>query len=1087
MADISEELFGTAPKPAGKDITEELFAPQGRDITEELFAPDVDVPRAGPVAKSGLPKVLDQPISQSVGEATEAGLGAGTEAFMEVMRAPLQEFDVPEGSITGPVGESILNGLELAIRVPAAVEAGILEGFSAAGQKPAGRDLVNLARALSVESPFNPATLSGQSFSRTLLSQEQRLAAKRLRLESSVARRGGAEALELGQSQKALERAEKAKNEFLKGKARTPENLELANNIKKQALIRADETLRAASERLSQSDFQVAYADPELLTSVQLTSDTVKRVTGELVKELTTLGVIDPKLKLTPDNIGIALLNAIDQGALTNSEIVKVFDKANIGFEDFIALYGRSVSEGGRSLNALSQAKKALREMALAGNMAAAKILESQLSEVTEFFDQARKADDPFIVQRQAWQQMRDSFKLALVSQPVTAMRNMLDTTQYITMGAIGRAADASIARALNPARSALGMQPFDIHPIDMMGDFFGVFNSINKNSKTSQEIDRVFAAFPEAKERLFAAFQGDIGGRLDRPGKLKTLFNDIQTIPGATERVMIAFNVLNRAQEFMFRRGVFYASLDRRLQRQGSSIEALIETQDIPDGMNLLLKDSIDDALRSTFGARPDLKGGGLSDPFFNSYIKLINSMNLPLPGGQKLPIGPLIDAFPRFFFNSMKLITDYTPTGGLRLLDPKVRLQMSNGDFRAAGREIVGSSMLGVAIMARKGLIPGFTPSESNHAGFVGEEGEFDLRANFIMNAYMAMADFLVRMDEGRLNPQASARLRDAFENIFGNKTQLQQLSSFLSNGIGQALQAAAASGDLSRDWTREAFQFVGRQTGGIFNPLRAMTDFFGEFTDTLRIARDPQAQFLGEMDVGLTEFVASLPGTDAEAVTSRLAPRYSPLRSGPVVEPLVRIPFSSVLLPSIELTEPGLLPRRGEEPSDISITSGLMRQVTGLTFRDKPTFAEEELGRLGFSPRQIFPRVGSDFGNVIAKYGMSLYTSGMVENIANQSWYGELPIKAQQLVMNKVINVSKSLGFATVGDVSPSEFSKLKLGKKSRVDMEGLLALMPPSQRNKFKELVQGMQARAQQDINAFIQERNLEINRGLLPGS
>ena len=228
-----------------------------------------------------------------------------------------------------------------------------------------------------------------------------------------------------------------------------------------------------------------------------------------------------------------------------------------------------------------------------------------------------------------------------------------------IVLAVTDRALDNTFRRIFTPNTAIRGGYPLD------------EFARMRWKSRLTQhQVDRVLAAFPEIRRLLFPA----------EPAK-PALRRALQTgrLLDKSEAAIDREFANNGAQEvvipYVIRKALFAAALDRKLRRIGTSLDYVVDTGFIPDGIEWALTSSVDETLYLVFALPP--KGTGGLDRIFRD---------------GDLPV---------FIYDSVKLITEFVPTAGLRLIRPISRAKIATGDFSPLSREIIGTALFATALV--------------------------------------------------------------------------------------------------------------------------------------------------------------------------------------------------------------------------------------------------------------------------------------------------------------------------------------------------------------------------------------------------
>ena len=221
-------------------------------------------------------------------------------------------------------------------------------------------------------------------------------------------------------------------------------------------------------------------------------------------------------------------------------------------------------------------------------------------------------------------------------------------------------------------------------------------------------------------------------------------------------ENLIHTFNVFNRFQESVFRRGAFTASIDRQLAEKGENL-----VQRMEDGTFMryldedIVKKAVDDALDFTFASNPEF-------PLFKKLNTILTQY------------GTLAIPFPRFMFKAMEMTYNYSPVGlGHALLKTVSRKVTGKGFTKAErDREI---KRVATAFSSAPLIYLGYQlrDPENGVAGTDwykiqdGKGNEIDTRVyGPIITPYLLLGEYFHRMDgEGR-----SFAFKDFLEGISG-----------------------------------------------------------------------------------------------------------------------------------------------------------------------------------------------------------------------------------------------------------------------------------------------------------------------------
>lgn len=174
----------------------------------------------------------------------------------------------------------------------------------------------------------------------------------------------------------------------------------------------------------------------------------------------------------------------------------------------------------------------------------------------------------------------------------------------------------------------------------DAVKDAFGTIAYLADKGLTRELTGKLLTGAPELEEVLLSALQETGTKKLSRVSEIAS--------------------TLNVAQDAMFRKAVFTASVERQLRQVGMNMfELLAEDKAIPSS---ILKNAVDDALKTTFSYMPKPTKGGvvtleaIGETAANKLVSFVEN----LPGGS-IAFTP----FPRFIANAMAFQYKYTASG--------------------------------------------------------------------------------------------------------------------------------------------------------------------------------------------------------------------------------------------------------------------------------------------------------------------------------------------------------------------------------------------------------------------------------------
>jgi len=395
----------------------------------------------------------------------------------------------------------------------------------------------------------------------------------------------------------------------------------------------------------------------------------------------------DPNIKIS-DQLFDAL-QLVNKSETYRKAFTDVLKRNNINEIQFAQLWRLGASDAGRRLAQLSVAKKAMKDIGQQiSETAPQEGMASSL--IKSFGDTAYKLDN---VRRGL-----------LVSQIATSMRNFTAQVGRVGVHTLTKGMDNILNRTFNPMRRLFGA---DEVPVDQTETFGLILNLTSNKKKAKEATEFATKYFVNEKDRLFNNYASEVASAADT-----------QTLKGA-QKVVDGLNVINRMQEFYYRRGMFAASLDKTLKKKGISLDDVVKNNDTKAITKADVEKAVDDALEFTYAKTPDNRLGKL-------FVEGINSVPFILTG---------VIPFARFMTNAMKFQFQHSPLGPLSLLSGKERAKVAAGDMGVFSKAMIGTSLLMGTIEAKR---RGFG-SEKWYEMQTKDGKTIDLRPYFPLTPYL------------------------------------------------------------------------------------------------------------------------------------------------------------------------------------------------------------------------------------------------------------------------------------------------------------------------------------------------------------
>jgi len=654
----------------------------------------------------------------------------------------------------------------------------------------------------------------------------------------------------------------------------------------------------------------------------------------------------DPNIKVS-DQIfdSLQLVNRSDKHKQTFIDVLK---RNNMNEHEFAQMWRLGVRDSARRLAQLAAAKKQLQNIGqeISGTAPPEGMAGGLLR---SFGDTAYKLDN-----------IRRGL---LVSQIATSMRNFTAQVGRVGVHTLTKGMDNVLNTTFNPMRRLFGAEEA---PVDHTQTFDLLLNLTTNKKKAKEATEFATKYFANEKDRLFNNYASEVADA-----------SQDKTFKRA-QKVVDGLNVLNRMQEFYYRRGMFAASLERTLKQKGISLDDAVKTNNISGITKDDIQKAVDDALEFTYAKTPDNELGKL---FVNASNKI------PFLTTGLIP-------FARFMANAMKFQFEHSPLGPLSLLSPKERAKVAAGDMGVFSRAMIGSSLLLGAIEAKRSGYGGEKWYE-----FRGTDGTtIDMRPYFPLTPYLLVADLIVRAEDGRIPPDS----KDIIQGLSGAQFRAGAGLTLVDNLINDL------SGiDSEEKVVKQITKFAGDVLGGYLTPARMFGDFVNQqqtFRTTL-----PESQTFEDIPTNILEqFKTSVPG-----VRETMPEVESPTRAAAPGRPEeVRVPFT-----------------------DIKVPGPLSRQLTGITVRQPKNPAEQEIDRLGLRRRDILPYTGDRIADqLLAKY-MGPVAENIVSRIVVSPKYQSLNNPTKELVIREAFKEirEETKDFAEAED--QARFAQIKYKRLSK----------------------------------------------------
>jgi hypothetical protein len=520
----------------------------------------------------------------------------------------------------------------------------------------------------------------------------------------------------------------------------------------------------------------------------------------------------------------------VDKELVPGDELIDVLNKYNVSFEDYILTVVGSGSEAGKTLQKLSQIKRA-----------------RPLNEMQELQRVATQAQQGKI--RNNIMRLEGIRRGGLVSQLATAARNVTSAGIRAPLDTLGNVMDTALYNAgevQGLGKKTKALTGSLISRANWGDSFRHMRYMFGPESRldTKDYVDFILNR-PELSKQYDLMFNqlNELQAATGR-GQATTRFGKV--VDGTLSELEDAVSVLNSAnrfQEYLVRRGSFLGELERLVKREykidlidtlneGKIKDLLNDSTTVrPKGarsFNELVADATNKALDVTYAKQPET-------PLFREITNFItrNGLTVAIP-------------FPRFMFNSLELMGNYM--GGASIpLTKKLMGQLPKGtklsaaDRRRISRNLVGMAGVYAAYQARS---TEDAPADYKELS-VGDGTVMDTTPQFPLRQYLYLGEATKRLKDGTFDDFFDAK--EFYETFLGTNVR-----TGVGNSIIEEVVNLAGSGDLTRN---EALaRATGRALGNylstwavpgaqIIDTQRAIGMRGEEYRDT---SKDPTLEF-------------------------------------------------------------------------------------------------------------------------------------------------------------------------------------------------------------------------------------------------
>ena len=621
-----------------------------------------------------------------------------------------------------------------------------------------------------------------------------------------------------------------------------------------------------------------------------------------------------------------------DVDTINDDQFMKSLSAADVTPEEFAKMFRASVGDAGRTLQSLSVIKRLENKMRGIDPAAA--------RELDAMYGGRNALTSAFVGLRDVGMRVDRELKALMVSQLATTIRNGFSGAAVVTFGTVSEAIESSLYRIGKTVSELATGTP-------VTGSFTGGLKGV----------------YDDALRTIYYLRRGDLSS--DAADELlkgtPSLMRIIAKTAGETEAKNLSkpaqiANTLNVAQDSFFRKAIFTASVEKQLSRAGVDMyDVMAQGKQVPFDV---LRNATDEALTATFSKMPT-KG-----PMFHA-VKFVEELG---------PIGSTVIPFPRFMANAMSWTYKHSPmgifSGAADIAKGSLLLKQGNEEgqkYLMQGLENTSKGSVGLAA-----IYASYKYRQENQDGnwydIKNPDGStVDARVLFPLAPFLAMGDYLVKLNQGRTDEFKSKEL---FEAMTGFKVPAGT-QSWLSDKFAESI-SNMQTGEGSADTKVSTFlgEWAGEYFGRALVPVQQISDIIGAIDRNETLPRDAY-----QIPAGEEGFVSS--------VTNQLMKRTPILKQQlPVYQPATR-----------------------EEAAFND--SGVLKMFTGIAIKGNPSEVENEITRLKIAPNKIFTSTGDKIVDAAARKVMAPLLIQVYDTVSKTDYYKQSSQDVQKIMLGNTLN--------------------------------------------------------------------------------
>ena len=487
-------------------------------------------------------------------------------------------------------------------------------------------------------------------------------------------------------------------------------------------------------------------------------------------------------------------------------------------------------------------------------------------------------------------------------------------------------------------------------------------------------------------------------------PALLRQIDRSMQEVTGnqSLSKTTRWLNGLNMAQDKMFRRAVFTASIDKQLRRMGTNVrEVVADGRPLPTKQ---LQQATEDALYFTFSREPRKGGGKAGDPLGSVFVKVNEALG-PLPGALGIPLGTGAFPYARFMVNAMQFNLQYSPGSVLAALNTGSRgifnvlkkdqeikelgARQLNEAREQMARGIVGSAAWAAAYKTRKDAYDNKDGTKWYEAK--SDDGRtVDLRPFFPLAPYLLVGELMVKLQTDGFSGLSGKEILEGYTGAMFRGGSASYLIDSLYQAIGSEEGIDSIKGEKISEYMSG---YLGELVGGAFTPIKMITDIEAAFdVEAAYVRSAKQIEGFGGTERGLDSF-------------KKAATRNMPFLAG-------LTDATGQLLFGTDLSQRSLpIAESATREGPIIRQSTVGSQLTGLRKEQVRNTVEQELVKFNMKNWNVLPSTGDKKADSYVKRFMGRFVEKYLPNELNTEYYqGLSKVKQRIAFKNKLAKYRK-----------------------------------------------------------------------------